>query len=162
MLSQWLYSPLDLGRFFSFLIIYTVGRTPWTGDQPVARPLLTHRTTQTQNKRTQTSMPHWDRTHDPSVRADEDGSCLRSRGHYVGWIKYWTNKLNITVNIFSPIKKNKYNSNNVYKEWVGIDSINRPYKIGPEVREVLIDLDKDGVEGRNRFTNLIPGYKLLI
>jgi hypothetical protein len=26
------------------------------GDQPVARPLLTHRTTQTQNKRTQTSI----------------------------------------------------------------------------------------------------------
>jgi hypothetical protein len=40
---------LDLGRFFSFLIICTVGRTPWTGDQPVARPLPTHRTTQTQN-----------------------------------------------------------------------------------------------------------------
>jgi hypothetical protein len=39
------------------LILYTVGRTPWTGDQPVARPLPTHRTTQTQNKRTQTSMP---------------------------------------------------------------------------------------------------------
>jgi hypothetical protein len=29
-----------------------VGRTPWTGDQPVARPLPTHRTTRTQNKRT--------------------------------------------------------------------------------------------------------------
>jgi hypothetical protein len=27
------------------------------GDQPVARPLPTHRTTQTQNKHTQTSMP---------------------------------------------------------------------------------------------------------
>jgi hypothetical protein len=27
------------------------------GDEPVARPLLTHRTAQTQNKRTQTSMP---------------------------------------------------------------------------------------------------------
>jgi hypothetical protein len=27
------------------------------GNQPVARPLPTHRTTQTQNKRTQTSMP---------------------------------------------------------------------------------------------------------
>jgi hypothetical protein len=54
----WPYSPLlDLGRFFSFLVIYTLGRTPWTGDQPVARPLPTHRTTQTQNKRTQTSMP---------------------------------------------------------------------------------------------------------
>jgi hypothetical protein len=30
---------------------------PWTGDQPVARPLLTHGTTQTQNKTTQISMP---------------------------------------------------------------------------------------------------------
>jgi hypothetical protein len=42
---------------FQFLNLYTVGRTPWTGDQPVAKPLLTHRTTQTQNKGTQTSMP---------------------------------------------------------------------------------------------------------
>jgi hypothetical protein len=41
----------------SFLMLYTVVRTPWTGDQPVARPLPTHRTTQTQNRRTQTSMP---------------------------------------------------------------------------------------------------------
>jgi hypothetical protein len=54
----WFYSPLlDLGRFFILLIFYTVGRTPWTGDQPVARTLPTHRTTKTQNKRTQTSMP---------------------------------------------------------------------------------------------------------
>jgi hypothetical protein len=53
-----LYSPvLDPGLFFSFLILYTVGRTPWTGDQPVASPSPTHRTTQTQNKRSQTSMP---------------------------------------------------------------------------------------------------------
>jgi hypothetical protein len=48
---------MGFGRFFSFLIFYTVGRTPCTGDQPVARPLPRHRTTQTQNKRTQTSMP---------------------------------------------------------------------------------------------------------
>jgi hypothetical protein len=41
---------------FQFLNPYTVGRTPWTGYQPVARPLPTRRTTQTQNKRTQTSM----------------------------------------------------------------------------------------------------------
>jgi hypothetical protein len=46
-----------LGSFFSVLIIYTIGRTPWTGDRPVARPLATHRTIQTQNKRTQTFMP---------------------------------------------------------------------------------------------------------
>jgi hypothetical protein len=44
----WLYSPLlGLGPFFSFLIFYTDGRTPWTGNQPVARPLPAHRTTQT-------------------------------------------------------------------------------------------------------------------
>jgi hypothetical protein len=32
--------------FFSFLPFYTVSRTPCTGDQPVARPLPTHRTAQ--------------------------------------------------------------------------------------------------------------------
>jgi hypothetical protein len=42
---------------FSFLIIYTVGRTPWTGDRPVARPVPTQRTIQTQNKHAETSMP---------------------------------------------------------------------------------------------------------
>jgi hypothetical protein len=40
----WLYSPsLALGRFFSFLIFYTVGRILWMGDQSVARPLPTYR-----------------------------------------------------------------------------------------------------------------------
>jgi hypothetical protein len=43
--------------FFSFLILYTVGRTPWTGDQPVVRPLPIHRTSQTQNKHTQYRHP---------------------------------------------------------------------------------------------------------
>jgi hypothetical protein len=42
---------------FSFFIPYTVDRISWTGDQPVARPLLIHSTIQTQNKRTHTSMP---------------------------------------------------------------------------------------------------------
>jgi hypothetical protein len=54
----WLYSPLlGLARFFSFLIPYTVDRTPWMGDQLVARPLPKHRTAKTQNKRKQISMP---------------------------------------------------------------------------------------------------------
>jgi hypothetical protein len=48
---------LDLGRFFSFLISNTVSMTPWTGDQTVASLLPTYRTAQTQNKRTQMSMP---------------------------------------------------------------------------------------------------------
>jgi hypothetical protein len=34
---------LHLGRFFIFLILYKVGRTPWAGDQPIARPLPTQR-----------------------------------------------------------------------------------------------------------------------
>jgi hypothetical protein len=48
---------LDLGRFFSFSNFYIVSVTPWTGDQPVARPLPEHRTAQSQNKGTHTSMP---------------------------------------------------------------------------------------------------------
>jgi hypothetical protein len=55
----WLYSSLSgLGQFFSLLTFYTVGRTPpRTGDQSFARALPRHRTTQTQNKCTQTYMP---------------------------------------------------------------------------------------------------------
>jgi hypothetical protein len=54
--SLWLYSlPFGPGRFFRS---YTQSiLTPWTRDQPVARPLPIHRTTQTRNKRTETSMP---------------------------------------------------------------------------------------------------------
>jgi hypothetical protein len=64
---------------FTFTL-YIVGRTPWTGDQPVVRPLPTHKTTQTQNKRTQTSMP-WT-GFEPTIRVfrvGEDGSCLLDR-----------------------------------------------------------------------------------
>jgi hypothetical protein len=43
-------------RLFSFLILHRIGRTFWTGDQPVARPLPINRT-QTQNKPTQIFMP---------------------------------------------------------------------------------------------------------
>jgi hypothetical protein len=48
--SIWLCSPfIGPWLFFSFLILYTVDRTPWKGDQTVARPLHTHRTTKTYN-----------------------------------------------------------------------------------------------------------------
>jgi hypothetical protein len=48
---------VDLGRFFSFLILYTVCRNPWTGDQPFSRQQPTHITTQTRNKSMQIFMP---------------------------------------------------------------------------------------------------------
>jgi hypothetical protein len=68
---------------FSFFTQYTVGGIPWTGDQPVARPLPTHRTIQTQNKRHNTDIHALSLvpTHVPSVRASEDSSGLRPRGH---------------------------------------------------------------------------------
>jgi hypothetical protein len=63
---------------------FTDGRTPWTSDQPVARTLPKHRTTQTQNKRIHTPNIHALNgigTHDPNVRASEDSLCLRKHGY---------------------------------------------------------------------------------
>jgi hypothetical protein len=77
-LFMYLYSPLlDLGRFFSFFILYTVGRTPWMGDQSVARPQHKHRI----NAYTDIHALSWVRTHDSSVWASEDCSCLTPRSH---------------------------------------------------------------------------------
>ncbi|PNF41455.1 hypothetical protein B7P43_G13389 [Cryptotermes secundus] len=59
---------------FRFLILYTVGRTPWTRDQPVVRPLPTYRTTDIH-------AISGIRTHDLSVQASEDSPFLRPRGH---------------------------------------------------------------------------------
>jgi hypothetical protein len=82
---QWLFQPIQgPGLLFSSLIIFHSGRTAWASDQLVARPLPKHRTTQTQNKRIPTPNIHalsGIRTHDPSVRASEDSSCLRPRVH---------------------------------------------------------------------------------
>jgi hypothetical protein len=83
-IHQWLYSPL-LGRglFFSFVIFFTqsvelLGRVI----SPSQDHYLTHRITQTQNRHTQIFIPlSGIRTHDPSVRASEDSSCLKARGH---------------------------------------------------------------------------------
>jgi hypothetical protein len=73
---------LDLDRFFSFLILYTIGRTSWTGDQPVTRPMPTHRWTQTQNKRTQYRHPCLERDSYPRAqRSSERRSCLRPCSH---------------------------------------------------------------------------------
>jgi hypothetical protein len=62
-------------------IFYTVGRTPWTGDQPVARPLPTHRTTQTQIKSTHRyPCLEWD-WNPRSQLSSEDSPWLRPRSH---------------------------------------------------------------------------------
>jgi hypothetical protein len=69
---------LDLGRFFSFLILYTLGRTPWTGNQPVARPLPTDRT------HTDIQALSGIRTHDSSVRMSEAVHALDSAATVIG------------------------------------------------------------------------------
>jgi hypothetical protein len=67
-----------LGCLLIFLIPYTVGRTPCTADQTVARPLPTYSRTQTHK-----GIQGWSevRTHDHSVWASEDSSLLGPRGH---------------------------------------------------------------------------------
>jgi hypothetical protein len=44
--------PWALASAFQFYYHFTDGRTPWTSNQLVARPLPKHRATQTQNKHT--------------------------------------------------------------------------------------------------------------
>jgi hypothetical protein len=68
-------------QFFSFLILYTVVGTPWIRDQPAARPLPAHRTTQSRNKCTDIHALSGIGTHDHSVRTSEDSSCLRPHDH---------------------------------------------------------------------------------
>jgi hypothetical protein len=77
----WIESPLlGLGRFFRFFIVYTVGMTPWTGDQPVARPLPARRTEQTQNKRTQTSVSQVG--FEPTIPAFERAKTVHAHVHW--------------------------------------------------------------------------------
>jgi hypothetical protein len=79
-----LQPPWALASSFSFMMIFTDSKTPLTSDQLVARPLPIHRTTQTQNKHIHTPNIHAlsvIRTHDPSVRASEESTCLRPLGY---------------------------------------------------------------------------------
>jgi hypothetical protein len=80
-ISMALQPLLKLAAFSVSWSFYTVCRTPCTGDQPVVRPLPTHGATQTQNKDTDIPASSEIQTHDPSVRASEDSSCLRPRDH---------------------------------------------------------------------------------
>jgi hypothetical protein len=72
----------SIGLIFQFFYHFTDGRTPWTGEQLVAKPLPKHRTIQTQNKHIHTPNIHalcGIRTHDPGFRASEDSTCLTRR-----------------------------------------------------------------------------------
>jgi hypothetical protein len=73
-----------LASDFEFYDHFTDGRTLWTSDQLVARPLPKHSTTQTQNKHIRIPNIHalcGIRTHDPGFRVSEDSTCLRTLGY---------------------------------------------------------------------------------
>jgi hypothetical protein len=93
---------VGLGRFFRFLILHTVGRTPRAGDQPVARRLPTQDNTNT-NIHDLSSI----RTHDPSVSASEVNSCLKPRGNH--------NRLSTQGVVKQPMKMD----GNIQKIWSG-------------------------------------------
>jgi hypothetical protein len=77
---------LDLVHFFSFLILYKVGRISWTGDQLVARPLPTHRTTQTH---TDIHALSGIRTHDPAFERAKTVHALDRAAPVIG-LKFLT------------------------------------------------------------------------
>jgi hypothetical protein len=83
-IHQWLYSPL-LGRglFFSFVLFFTqsVGFLGRVISSSQGRYLHTGHHKHRINAYTDIHALSGIRAHDPSVRASEDSSCLRSRGH---------------------------------------------------------------------------------
>jgi hypothetical protein len=74
---------LGIGWLFSFVILYSVSRTPYREDQPISRPLPTCRGQWKQNKYTQTSMPLMG--FQPTTPADS--SCLRPHSSVISTSK---------------------------------------------------------------------------
>jgi hypothetical protein len=101
-LCLWFYSPLDIGHFVSFLILCTVGWTPWTGDQPAAKPLPTHRINA---HNTDIYALSGIRAHGISVRTGKECSCFRPRGHCV-WSLNLQVYLNTNIYIYMQLKYN--------------------------------------------------------
>jgi hypothetical protein len=81
---------LAVSRGFYLWIYETIGRTPWTGVRPDARPLPTqHRETQTH-----IHAPSRIRTCDLNIRTTEDSTCIRPLGH---WDRLIFHRLNYRV-----------------------------------------------------------------
>jgi hypothetical protein len=92
---------VGLAHFFSFLIYAQSVGLLGRGDQPVARPLPTHRTAETQNKWTDIHASSGIWIYDPSVRVGEDESCLILHGH-CDWLTTNNSTLSL-LNLFSLI-----------------------------------------------------------
>jgi hypothetical protein len=76
----WLYCPLlDLGLFFSFLLLYTVDRIPWRGGGSARRNSAMYTQDSTSTKYTHIDIHSLSETrnHNPRFRAREDRAYLR-------------------------------------------------------------------------------------
>jgi hypothetical protein len=109
----WFYSPLfGIGQFLSFLILYTVLRTLRTGDQPVARPLPTYKTTQTKNKPHRYKCLVWE--------SNRRSQCSSERRQFMPWPRghcdYNNNNNNNNNNLFiyKWNSTTRNNNNNYY------------------------------------------------
>jgi hypothetical protein len=69
-------------QLMAFLILYAIGRIPWTGDQSDAMPLPTNGTTQIQNKNTNIHASCGIRIHNISP---EVSSKCRQSDNMVDW-----------------------------------------------------------------------------
>jgi hypothetical protein len=91
----WLYSPCGPWSLFQFLDLYTVGRTPWMGDQPIARPLPTHRINAQRHPCLESdSKPRSQHSRAKTVHAlDRTATVIRKHGTYfilillINWLK---------------------------------------------------------------------------
>jgi hypothetical protein len=114
---------------------YTHGRTPWTSDQPVARRLPTHRTKQTQNKRTH-KHPYfkWDSNSRSQRSSERNSLCLRPRGHCDR--RRWYITLKITVFGLCPsygILKTK-KKKKTFRKQIQLDEVRNPSNSEPILR----------------------------
>jgi hypothetical protein len=73
-----LYSPYGPWPLFQFLNLYAISRTPWMGDQPIARRYL-HTEQHKQNKRAETSMPRVG--FEPMIPVIERAKTFHASGH---------------------------------------------------------------------------------
>jgi hypothetical protein len=102
-----LQSSWALASDFQFRDTFTDGRIPWRSDQPLARPLPEHRTTQTQNKHIPNIHSLYGiRTHDPGFRASEDSTC-HDRMSAVTRVEFITDRLQYVIRMCMLQARNK-------------------------------------------------------
>jgi hypothetical protein len=106
MLLQTFVGPCPLLQFHN--LFYTDGRTSWTRDQPVARPLPTQRATQTQNKRnTDIHEFEWD-SNPRSQRSSERITfhSLDQTATVIGLVQIYAQKFHNRSSIFTSLIEN--------------------------------------------------------